>query len=125
MTLKAGGQYYQDTFNFRNQSTFTNNFWQAYAGYGGPSGRTTGISPIPANIYQGSVSLNNFIPGFNGSLPPSVFVFSPTAYQNYLTSLGNPYATEHPGLQLSERRAATACSVSAVRSTRRSIRAAS
>ena len=97
LTLKAGGQYYQDTFNFRNQSTFTNNFWQAYAGYGAPSGRTTGISPLPSSLYQGSVSLNDFIPGFKGSLPPSVYIFSPVAYQNYLTGLGNPYAKTIPG----------------------------
>lgn len=97
LTIKAGGQYYQDTFNFRNTSTFTNNFWQAYAGYGGPSRGTSGISPLPANLYQGSVSLNNFIPGFDGSLPPSVFVFSPIAYQNYLSSLGNPQAQTVPG----------------------------
>ena len=97
LTLKAGGQFYQDTFNLRNQSTFTNNFWQAYAGYGGPSRGTAGVAPLPANLYQGSVSLDNFIPGFNGSLPPSVFVFSPVAYQNYLTSLGNPQAQNVPG----------------------------
>jgi TonB-dependent receptor len=97
LTIKAGGQFYQDTFDFRNQSTFTNNFWQAYAGYGGPSRGTSGISPLPASLYQGSVSLNNFIPGFKGSLPPSVFVFSPVAYQNYLTSLGNPSAQNVPG----------------------------
>jgi len=97
LTIKAGGQYYQDTFNFRNTSTFTNNFWQAYAGYGGPSRGTSGISPLPANLYQGSISLNNFIPGFNGSLPPSVFVFSPIAYQNFLSSLGNPQAQNVPG----------------------------
>ncbi|SEN07171.1 TonB-dependent receptor [Sphingomonas gellani] len=97
LTIKAGGQYYQDTYDFRNQSTFTNNFWQAYAGYGGPSGRTTGISPLPASLYQGSISLNDFIPGFKGTLPPSVFKFSPVAYQNYLSSLGNPYAQNIPG----------------------------
>jgi TonB-dependent receptor len=97
LTIKAGGQYYQDTFNFRNTSTFTNNFWQAYAGYGGPSRGTSGISPLPANLYQGSISLNNFIPGFDGSLPPSVFVFSPIAYQNFLSSLGNPQAQTVPG----------------------------
>ena len=97
LTIKAGGQFYQDTFNFRNTSTFTNNFWQAYAGYGAPSAGTSGIAPLPANLYQGSVSLNNFIPGFDGSLPPSVFVFSPVAYQNYLTSLGNPQAQNVPG----------------------------
>ncbi|MEG3082665.1 TonB-dependent receptor [Sphingomonas sp. PB2P12] len=97
LTLKAGGQYYQDTFNFRNTSTFVNNFWQAYAGYGAPSAGTSGIAPLPANLYQGSVSLNNFIPSFDGSLPPSVFVFSPVAYQNYLSSLGNPQAQNVPG----------------------------
>jgi TonB-dependent receptor len=97
LTLKAGGQYYEDRFNFRNQSTFTNNFWQAYAGYGAPSGRTTGIAPLPASLYQGSISLNKFIPGFNGSLPPSLYIFSPTAYQDFLTGLGNPYANNIPG----------------------------
>ena len=97
LTIKAGGQFYQDTFDFRNQSTFTNNFWQAYAGYGAPSRGTSGISPLPASLYQGSVGLNDFIPGFKGSLPPSVFVFSPVAYQNYLTSLGNPSAQTVPG----------------------------
>ncbi len=97
VTLKAGGQFYQDTFNFRNQSTFTNNFWQAYAGYGAPSGRATGISPLPASLFQGSVGLDNFIPGFKGSLPPSVFVFDPIAYQSYLSGLGNPYAQQVPG----------------------------
>lgn len=97
LTLKAGGQFYQDTFNFRNQSTFTNNFWQAYAGYGAPSGRTTGIAPLPASLYRGSISLDNFIPGFGGALPPSVFIFSPVAYQQYLTGLGNPQAKNIPG----------------------------
>ncbi len=97
VTLKAGGQFYQDTFNFRNQSTFTNNYWQAYAGYGGPSGQGGGVAPLPASLYQGSISLNNFIPGFAGSLPPSVYIFSPQAYQAYLTSLGNPKATRVPG----------------------------
>ena len=97
LTIKAGGQYYEDTFNFRNQSTFTNNFWQAYAGYGAPSGRATGIAPLPADLYQGSISLNKFIPGFNGSLPPSVFIFDPVAYQNFLTELGNPQTQNIPG----------------------------
>ncbi|MHA6718845.1 TonB-dependent receptor [Sphingomonas sp. RS6] len=96
LTLKAGGQYYQDTFNFRNQSTFVNNYWQAYAGYGAPSGRTTGVAPLPASLYQGSISLDNFIPGFAGALPPSVYVFSPIEYQNYLTSLGNPQTQNIP-----------------------------
>jgi iron complex outermembrane recepter protein len=96
LTLKAGGQYYQDTFRFRNQSTFVNNFWQAYAGYGAPSGRDTGFSPLPADLYDGTISLNDFIPGFDGSLPPSLFVFSPEAYQAFLTGLGNPQTQNIP-----------------------------
>ena len=97
LTIKAGGQYYDDTFRFQNSSTFTNNFWQAYAGYGAPSGRTTGIAPLPASLYQGTIGLNNFIPGFKGTLPTAVIKFSPVEYQNYLTSLGNPQTTTIPG----------------------------
>lgn len=97
ITLKAGGQYTDDTFNLLNRSTFTNNFWQAYAGYGAPSGQGSGVSPLPSSLYQGSISLNNFIPGFGGTLPPSVLIYSPQAYQNYLTSLGNPQAQNVPG----------------------------
>ncbi|MDY1010368.1 TonB-dependent receptor [Sphingomonas sp. CFBP9019] len=97
LTLKFGGQYYDDTFKLSNKSTFTNNFWQAYAGYGGPSGGTTGISPLPANLLQGRLSLNNFIPGFNGTLPPQVLKVDPVAYQAFLSGLGNPQATNIPG----------------------------
>lgn len=97
LTLKAGGQYVDDSFRLLNRSTFTNNFWQAYSGYGAPSGQGGGVSPLPSSLYQGSISLNNFIPGFAGSLPPSVLIYSPQAYQNYLTSLGNPQAQTVPG----------------------------
>ncbi|RZF63364.1 TonB-dependent receptor [Sphingomonas populi] len=97
LTLKVGGQFVDDTFDFQNASTFTNNYWQAYAGYGSPSGRSTGIAPLPANLYQGTISTNGFIPGFKGSLPPSIFMYSPIAYQNYLTGLGNPQTKTIPG----------------------------
>ncbi len=97
LKLQFGGQYYEDRFEFANYSTFVNNFWQAYAGYGDPSGRDTGIAPLPDALYDGVISLDNFIPGFDGSLPPSVFLFSPVAYQNYLTGLGNPQTEDIPG----------------------------
>jgi iron complex outermembrane receptor protein len=97
LTIDFGGQYYQDTFDFLNRSTFTNNFWQAYSGYGSPSQQGGGINPLPANLFRGSVSLNNFISGFNGSLPPSVFIIDPVEYQNYLSSLGNPQAQNIQG----------------------------
>ena len=98
LTLKVGGQYYEDKFNLRNKSTFTNNFWQAYAGYGGPSATGTGINPLPASLFQGTIPLgSNFIPGFKGTLPPALIVYSPIAFQNFLTSLGNPQAMNVPG----------------------------
>jgi len=102
LTIKFGGQYYDDKFNLRNEGTFTNNFWQAYAGYGTPSGRggatVFGVAPLPASLYQGTINLgSNFIPGFKGTLPPSLIVFSPIALQNYLSGLGNPYAKNIPG----------------------------
>ncbi|USI74620.1 TonB-dependent receptor [Sphingomonas morindae] len=97
LTVKIGGQYYEDRFKLLNTSTFTNNFWQAYAGYGAPSGRTTGIAPLPASLYQGTISLNNFIPGFKGALPPSLIRYSPIDYQNFLSGLGNPQTTNIPG----------------------------
>ncbi len=102
LSVRLGGQYYQDKFNFRNESTFVNNFWQAYAGYGAPSGRATGIAPLPSSLYRGSIGLNDFIPGFKGSLPPSVFLFSPVDYQNYLSGLGNPQAQNIPGFNYPE-----------------------
>ena len=102
LTLKAGGQFIDDTFDFLNKSTFTNNFWQAYSGYGGPSGQGGGINPLPANLYQGSISTNGFIPGFKGSLPPSIFKYNPAAYQAYLTSLGNPQTKNIPGFNYSQ-----------------------
>ncbi|RIV81086.1 TonB-dependent receptor [Aurantiacibacter xanthus] len=97
LTVQFGGQYYEDKFNFANYNTFANNFWQAYAGYGGPSGQGSGINPLPGSLYEGSISLNDFIPGFEGNLPPSIFLFSPEAYQAYLSGLGNPQTTTIPG----------------------------
>jgi iron complex outermembrane receptor protein len=98
LTLKAGGQYYEDKFSLSNKSTFTNNFWQAYAGYGGPSATGTGINPLPAGLFQRTIPLgSNFIPGFKGTLPPALLVYDPLAYQAFLSGLGNPQAQNIPG----------------------------
>jgi iron complex outermembrane receptor protein len=97
LTIKAGGQYVDDRFKLLNKNTFQNNYWQAYSGYGAPSGRGGGVAPLPDSLYQGTISLVDFIPGFKGQLPPSLLVYSPIAYQNYLTSLGNPQTQNVPG----------------------------
>lgn len=96
LTIKVGGRYMEDKFHLENRNTFTNNFWQTYAGYGTASGRTTGVS-IPASLYQGTINTGNWIPGFSGSLPPALLVYSAKAYQSYLESLGNPQAQNIPG----------------------------
>jgi TonB-dependent receptor len=96
LTLRFGGTYLDDTFKFQSANTFANNFWQAYSGYGPASGTTGGV-PIPSDLYQGLASTNNFIPGFDGALPPSLINFSASDYQAFLTGLGNPQATTIPG----------------------------
>ncbi|MFZ2995810.1 MAG: TonB-dependent receptor [Sphingobium sp.] len=96
LTIKFGGRYMEDRFKLQNSSTFTNNFWQAYAGYGGPSGQGSGVL-IPASLIQGTIGTNNFIPGFSGSLPPGLLAYDARAYQAYLEGLGNPQAQNIPG----------------------------
>jgi TonB-dependent receptor len=98
--IKFGGQYMDDEYKLSGSNTFTNNFWQAYAGYGTPSGRTTGVL-LPANVYQGTLSTANFIPGYSGSLAPGILLYDPYAVYNYLQGLGNPQAKNIPGYNYS------------------------
>ncbi|WP_206240964.1 TonB-dependent receptor [Novosphingobium terrae] len=94
--LQFGGSYMQDTFRLAESDTFTNDYWQAYAGYGTPSGRTTGVA-LPSSIYGGTISTANFIPGYSGNLAPGILVYNPLAVYNYLQSLGNPQTKNIPG----------------------------
>ncbi|WP_238536984.1 TonB-dependent receptor, partial [Caulobacter sp. AP07] len=94
--IKAGGSYLEDHYKFQNSNTFANNYWQAYSGYGSPSGNHGGVL-VPASLFTGRVSTNNFIPGFDGALPPYLLKFDAHAYQQYLTSLGNPQTKNIPG----------------------------
>ncbi|MFX8266527.1 hypothetical protein ABTL47_19535, partial [Acinetobacter baumannii] len=76
--------------------TFANNFWQAYAGYGTPSGRTTGIV-IPKNLFKGTISTQNFLPGYTGNLAPGIVVYNPFDIYNFLQGFGNPQTKNIPG----------------------------
>ena len=96
LTIKVGGRYMEDRFKLQNSSTFTNNFWQAYAGYGGPSGQGSGVL-IPSSLIKGVIGTNNFIPGFSGVLPPGLLKYDAKEYQRYLEGLGNPQAQNIPG----------------------------
>lgn len=91
--LDAGVSYLDDNFTLRNLNTFTNNFWQAWSGYGAPSGRTSGVI-VPSNLFLGTISTSGFIPGFSGNnaLPPELLVYNPLQLYAYLEGLGNPQA---------------------------------
>ncbi len=98
MRLDVGVAYLDDNFTLQNRNTFANNFWQAYSGYGTPSGRTSGVL-IPESMYRGTIGTGGFIPGFSGggALPPSLLVYSPYDLYNFLEGLGNPWAQQIDG----------------------------
>jgi len=94
--IKAGGTYLEDRFQFQQKNTFVNNFWQAYPGYGPASGPNGGVM-VPASLFTERVSTKNFIPGFDGALPPYLLKFDAHAYQAFLSGLGNPQTKNIPG----------------------------
>lgn len=94
--IKAGGAYLEDHYKFQQRNTFVNNYWQAYPGYGPASGPNGGVM-VPASLFTERVSTKNFIPGFDGALPPYLLKFDAHAYQAFLTSLGNPQTKNIPG----------------------------
>jgi len=98
LKLDAGLSYLDDNFTLQNSNSFTNNFWQAYAGYGAMSGRTSGVL-VPEEIYQSTIKTSGFIPGFGGAgaLPPELLVYSSYDLYGYLESLGNPQTQTIPG----------------------------
>jgi iron complex outermembrane recepter protein len=98
LQFDAGASYLNDNFELQNSNTFTNNFWQAWSGYGTPSGRTSGVV-IPTSLYTGLINTSGFIPGFSGggSLPPQLLVYSPRALYSFLQGLGNPQTQNIPG----------------------------
>ena len=95
-SVKAGGMYLEDEYSLAGRNTFINNYWQAYAGYGAPSGQGGGVL-IPANLLAERIPTGNWIPGFQGSLPPELIAINPFAYQKYLEGLGNPQTRNIPG----------------------------
>ena len=96
--VDAGLSWLEDEFTLQNSNTFANNFWQAFAGYGPPSGRTSGLV-VPSNLYRGTIKTSGFINGFGGAaaLPPELLVYNSHDLYNYLEGLGNPQTTAVPG----------------------------
>ncbi len=67
-TIKLGGDYIDDHYLLTPYGFGTSNFSQAYAGYGpfGQSARPPGVK-MPASLFTGSISLDNFIPAIRGT----------------------------------------------------------
>lgn len=98
LQLDAGTTYVDDNFQLQQSNTFTNNFWQAFAGYGSPSGRTAGVI-VPTSLYRGTIGTGGFVPGFSGggALPSQLLMYDPRGLYGYLQGLGNPYQTNVAG----------------------------
>lgn len=98
LKVDAGASLLKDTFELRNSNTFANNFWQAWAGYGAPSGRTSGLV-VPESVRGGTISTAGFIPGFSGAgaLMPELLVYNPLDLYGYLEGLGDPWAQQIDG----------------------------
>ena len=98
LRMDAGASYLEDEYELEGRNTFANNFWQAFAGYGAPSGRNAGVV-IPADLYRGTIGTSGFIPGFSGggTLPPSLLVYSPFAIYSFLQGLGDPWVQQING----------------------------
>jgi TonB-dependent receptor len=96
--LDLGTSYVEDQFNLQGSNTFANNFWQAYSGYGAPSGRTSGVL-VPANLFHGTIGTSGFIPGFSGggSLPSGLLRYNPYELYGFLQGLGDPWAKQIDG----------------------------
>lgn len=97
-TLRFGLSYAEDTKDIETWDTFTNNNWQAYAGYGPGSNNAGGVR-LPASLFTGTINTSGFIRGFsnNGNLPPQLLMYDPYAVRAYLQSLGNPQTQTIPG----------------------------
>jgi iron complex outermembrane receptor protein len=103
LKVTAGYQYVGDHDNASSRDDFSNNQWQAYAGYG-PASNNIGThgAALPQNLFTGSFRTADFINGFSGSnlLPPNVLAFNAYSVVNYLQGLGNPQVQTIPGFNV-------------------------
>jgi TonB-dependent receptor len=103
LKITAGYQFIGDHDNAQSHDDFSNNQWQAFAGYGPASNNNTVTdthgAALPQNLFTQSFSTADFINGYGGasSLPPQVLVFNAHAVLNYLQGLGNPQTQTVPG----------------------------
>jgi iron complex outermembrane receptor protein len=100
LRITAGYQFIGDHDNAQSHDDFSNNQWQAFAGYGPASNNNdTHGATLPQNLFTQSFSTADFINGYSGSssLPPQILVFNAYSVLNYLQGLGNPQTRTIPG----------------------------
>jgi TonB-dependent receptor len=98
LSLDLGTSYVEDQFSLQGSNTFANNFWQAFGGYGAPSGRTSGVL-VPSSLYHGMIGTGGFIPDFSGagSLPSGLLRYNPYELYSLLQGLGDPWTKQING----------------------------
>jgi iron complex outermembrane recepter protein len=79
-----GIQYIDDLWNSSQWSTFQNNYWQIWGGYGPASGNTQGVA-LPSSLFS-TVNTGAWMPGYSGqgNLPSSLVAYNPYSVLNYL-----------------------------------------
>jgi iron complex outermembrane recepter protein len=85
--VNFGAQWLDDLWNSSQWSTFQNNYWQIWGGYGpasNPNGGAQGVA-LPPGLFS-TVSTGSWMPGYSGqgNLPTSLVAYSPYAVLNYL-----------------------------------------
>ena len=89
--VNFGAQWLDDLWNSSQWSTFQNNYWQIWGGYGPASDpnpaagtQAQGVA-LPPGLFS-TVSTGTWMPGYNGqgNLPSSLLAYSPYAVLNYL-----------------------------------------
>jgi len=81
-----GAQFLDDDWNTKEMDTFTNNYWELWAGYGPASGNGPGAGvELPPSLFS-TASVGDWMPGFSGggNLPSSIVVYNPYSVLNYL-----------------------------------------
>ncbi|HEX3844515.1 MAG TPA: TonB-dependent receptor [Steroidobacteraceae bacterium] len=89
--VNFGAQYIDDLWSSSQWSTFQNNYWQIWGGYGPASDPNAPASspaqgvPLPASLFS-TVSTGSWMPGYSGqgNLPGSLVAYNPYAVLNYL-----------------------------------------
>jgi iron complex outermembrane receptor protein len=93
--VNFGLQFVENTLNTHTNSSFPNNSWQLFSGYGPLSNNTGGVA-LPPSLFTGGISTANFLPGWNtsGNLVSAIPLFNPFAVYSYLQGL--PVSDSNP-----------------------------